>query len=527
MNGTPDTLSPKTIHGDSPQTENQESIGIPGPETQQVFLPEVDVSQIVRPELFHTPSVSGVAIPVAQIVGDKPVGRWETYLRWHANSRRERCDLAPSIALPDGGQLWVHPTPPEPAVTMRLGWTRESRQSWLQGAEAPNPIELFRRICEQIEHFLEFPADSATAITRTLALWAMFTYLYPAWPAVPYLSIGGQVETGKSTLFRVLSRIVFRPLESSNMTAALLFRTLEERGGTLLLDEAERLKEGTPGVTELRTILLSGYKPGSPARRLERMGDSFKPREFDVFGPKAMAAVESLPAPLLSRCIPIVMFRAAPCSPKPRRRLDEDPAIWASIRDDLHVLALEYGATWGQLARRSDVVPAKLNGRDYELWQPLLALTVWLEEHAQTVTNVTGVTAFQGISTSMQEHAVRTAEANHDDRVPYAEETLLRLLAEAVMAKEHLRLEPAGLLQRAQELDKDTFVDSGWTGQRVGYALKRYGVSSRGSSSRRTYRDVTVDQLRRIQESYGLNLGIKPVTPATPDATESQADGRA
>jgi hypothetical protein len=39
------------------------------------------------------------------------------------------------------------------------------------------------------------------------------------------------------------------------MTAPTLFRTLHDTGGTLLLDEAERLRDRTPDAGELRSIL--------------------------------------------------------------------------------------------------------------------------------------------------------------------------------------------------------------------------------------------------------------------------------
>ena len=45
-----------------------------------------------------------------------------------------------------------------------------------------------------------------------MAFWAMLTYCYQAWDAVPYLYIGGPLGSGKSRLFEVLGRLAFRPL---------------------------------------------------------------------------------------------------------------------------------------------------------------------------------------------------------------------------------------------------------------------------------------------------------------------------
>jgi len=75
------------------------------------------------------------------------------------------------------------------------------------------------------------------------------------------------------------------------LSAAALFRTLHDRGGTLLLDEAERLGESGDDVAELRSILLAGYKRGGRASRLECGDDNrYHMCEFQVFGPKETAA---------------------------------------------------------------------------------------------------------------------------------------------------------------------------------------------------------------------------------------------
>ncbi len=44
-------------------------------------LQEVDISLVVRPELFHTVSVSGITVPVVIGAGGTLVPRWRTHLR--------------------------------------------------------------------------------------------------------------------------------------------------------------------------------------------------------------------------------------------------------------------------------------------------------------------------------------------------------------------------------------------------------------------------------------------------------------
>jgi len=478
---------------------------------------ETDVGVVVRPDLFHNPAVSGLLIPVAVRTDDGLGGKWRQYLRW-ADGRREARDLAGSIDLGNGGNLYVHPIPSDPSPTTRPGWSGVSRSEWLRDGAAPNPADVFRRLCEAVAYYLDFDEENRIGTTATLSLWTMLSYVYSAWSAIPYLGIGGPLGSGKSRVFEVLARIVFRPLASSNTTSACLFRTLHQNGGVLLLDEAERLRDGTPDAGDIRSILLSGYKAGSPARRLEPIGDGrFAERTFDVFGLKAIAGIGTMPEALASRCIRITMFRSAPDSPKPRRRIDDDPSRWSDLRDDLHVLAMEHGPTWLALARRMDCCPS-MSGRDYELWSPLLALASFIEESGAT-----------GLLQVLQEHAKRTIRDSHDEQTPEQDEVFLRLLGEAVARNTHDGLTPSMLLDRAKESDPAMFAK--WSRRGVSSTLKRYGVVASKSHGQWSYRNVGVEQMRRIEGAYNLDLGMPVLTSYTsqtspdPDFSAKNAGG--
>ena len=459
---------------------------------------ELDVSCIARPELGHHRAVSWILIPTVRMSGGRPSGVWRQYLRWHGDGRREVRDLDAAIVLPDGDRIWVHPQPAAPEPTMRPDWSAEARRRWTAGSETPNPADLWRRVLEQITHFLEFDPNEGPGLSAVLSLWVFLTYVFRgAWSSVPYLSIAGPLGSGKSVVLRVLARLVFRPIESSNITAPLLFRSLHERGGTLLLDEAERLRDKSPEASELRSILLSGYKVGSPAMRLEKQGDTFRSVSFQCYGPKAVGSIAALPEALQSRCIRIGMFRAAPGSPKPRRRLDAEPEAWRAIRDDLHAIALEHGRTWLDLATRSDAAPSELNGREFELWQPLMALAGWIESHgAENLTEV------------VRSFALESTTSDATQAVPEVEELLLRLLAQHVATGTHGTLKAGDLLKLARDQDAAGF--EGWSAKGVGNALRRYGIQThRGTGNLgRTYAKVTMDALGRIEAAYGIELSL-------------------
>ena len=468
---------------------------------------ELDSAMVFRPERFVTPQVSGMAVPVIGESGGKPVGHWVLLLQW-ADGRRERQVLTGRLTLPDGRAAWLSPCPaePSPAQARALGgWTAKSRRAWLEGAPGPDAVDVFQRVCEQTATFLDFPADVAGGTTATLALWVFLSYLYPVFDAAPYLYVGGPLGSGKSRLFEVLDRLVFRPLPTSSLTGPALFRTLHDRGGTLLLDEAERLRYPGPEQGELLSMLLAGYKRHGQAIRLEPVGDTFRSVSFDVYGPKALACVAGLPPALASRCITLRMFRAAPGSPKPRRRIDAEPDIWRRLRDDLHALALSNGPVWLTLPARTDVCPS-MPGRAFELWQPLLSLAAYLEDHGAT-----------GLLALVQAHALAAIESTQEDATPDADETLLRLLAERLRAGDQ---PTAGeILALALAIDGQGFRT--WSARGVGEHLKRYGLTTCYLHGRRVYNLRQVEVLHRVQQAYGVALNLRDtpfdnVHPSTP-----------
>lgn len=452
---------------------------------------ELDVSRIVRPHLFHVPEVSGLLVPSAQARGNRPPeGRWLLCLQW-ADGRRECIDLPDYLDPGNGERIWFSQRPPAPLPTTRSRWSQRGRAKWLEGYR-PDPKELFTRVAGRFLDLLEFPEADTLGTTYTLTLWTLLTYIYPIWGAVPYLSVGGSLSSGKSRLLEVLWLLVCNPIHTSNLTAPSLFRTLHTQGGTVLFDEAERLNDRAPEATEVRSILLAGYKRGGQAMRLEKVGDGFQPTAFDVYGPKAIAGISNMPAALASRCIRIMMFRAGKGSPVPRRRIDPLASVWTDLRDDLHCMALAHGA---RLTAMAGWQPGceHLNGRNLELWLPILAIATMVEE-----------AGMDGLVTEVERHAVRSIESAHEDVIPELDELLLRTLKQMLEDK-MWGVTPGELLQTINT--DEPSLCARYTPRGISTILSRYGVKTERTGGKRLLR-VDEQQWKAIGQSYGIDLTL-------------------
>lgn len=460
---------------------------------------ELGDGRIARPERLILPDVSALAVPRRMLRGGQPVSEWLLLLRW-SDGRREAAPM-PEVLSAGGQQVFIAPRPPAPPPSAAPGWSAEGRRAWLAGEPSMPRAELCRLLLEALARYLDFPAEAAAGSIAMLCCWVLLTYTHPAFDAVPYLAVGGPAGSGKSRVFELLAQLCFRPLATSNLSNAALFRHLDAFGGVALLDEAERLRESrSPDVAELLSSLLAGYRRGGCATRCEAVGDGFELRHFNVFGPKAVACINSLPPALASRCITVPMFRSPPGSPKPRLRVEQDAELWRTLRDALHAVAMEAGPELLDLPRRQDVCPP-MSGRHFELWQPLLAIAAWLEDGGA-----------KGMLGLLQRHAAACIEYGIEAATPPDDEALL--LAVAAAARRGDKPTAGELLAEVQQADPAMF--RAWSPRAVSVHLGRYGLRSKKTHGRHIF-DPKPGELLRVQAAYGIDLGQQqPAPPPAP-----------
>ena len=234
-------------------------------------------------------------------------------------------------------------------------------------------ISLAAALDDVVAHLHRFVYLPRATQYDAIALWVAHTHAIHACEYSPILNITSAVmRSGKSRLFEAIEPVVARPWKAIQPSEPVLFRTIDDRRPTLLLDEADTIfthGANKRGETDpVRAILNAGNRRGTRVPRMMPSGKKWEPVEFDVFCAKAVAGIGSLPATVVDRAIVVVMERKRPEDRVERLRLRDIAAIGRPLHDALEGIL----ASVGEL--RQDDLPEELDDRAQDGWEPLLAI---------------------------------------------------------------------------------------------------------------------------------------------------------
>jgi hypothetical protein len=158
-------------------------------------------------------------------------------------------------------------------------------------------------LIDELRTFIHRYADLPSFWEELAANYALMTWAYDRFTAVPYLRFLGEPQTGKSRLLQVVGHLCYKAITAGGSTTpSPLFRLLEVYAGTFVVDEADF--KNSEAWTEIIKIFNCGYMKGLPVLRSEKVGDTYEPRAFDVFGPKIIANRARFDDPALeTRCL--------------------------------------------------------------------------------------------------------------------------------------------------------------------------------------------------------------------------------
>jgi putative DNA primase/helicase len=304
---------------------------------------------------------------------------------------REECPErnAPERALEGGGGIFA--------------WEQKLVDLW------PEPVD-GALLLDELTAFIARYVVLMRYASETLALWVLHTYGFRLRDVTTYIGVESpQKRCGKTTLLTVLSELVERPVVASNISSPAFFRVIEEKRPTLMIDEADTVLHRND---ELRGILNAGYKRktayvvrvanegrgGGTSERGWNAGDGVgeagseragrtRLARYSCWCPKVIATIRHLPETLADRCIVIEMHRKTP-EEKCERLKDLGGG---ELRRKCARFVSDHAEA---IARACPQIPAELNDRAADIWEPLLALSelaggAWVERGRESARAIT------------------------------------------------------------------------------------------------------------------------------------------
>lgn len=275
--------------------------------------------------------------------------------------------------------------------------------AFMREDEYPHFFEQFSDCFFRIREILKRYMDMEEYYYDVVALWIIGTYFHGSFSTYPYLFINGEKGSGKTRLLQLVSVLSRGGILTSTPTEAVMFRLPNIRPTTLCIDEAENI--GNEDKVNLRLLLNAAYKKGMVIPRMGRKDKdgNYQLDEFRVFTPISLANIYGLDAVLEDRCITLILEKSW------NRRIvnrmgnyERDKEI-AEVREELEKLSVEVyilttlggivDYTSDQLVQMFDtpsvkenytnytnypwelIMEASIDGRDLELWYPLLVLS--------------------------------------------------------------------------------------------------------------------------------------------------------
>lgn len=270
-------------------------------------------------------------------------------------------------AEPQVIETWANMRPPD----WLAAWAA-SGGLWLP--RGPAPCGSLDDLADRMGAFIRRYWEADEQFVLLAVAFALHTWVYEAFQAVPYLRLRGLPGTGKSRGLETIGALCYRGLKATSATGPSLFRAIEVIGGTLLLDEADFQKTGVGA--EIAKILNAGYQRNSPILRTGGSDGNFEPQAFDAFGPKILSGRREFDDKATeSRCLSYL-----PTATK-------NPAIPTQLPPAFNVeaQALQDELLSWRLANLATVdtdtadVPDSLTGRPRQIMTPLYAVVAMME----------------------------------------------------------------------------------------------------------------------------------------------------
>jgi hypothetical protein len=232
---------------------------------------------------------------------------------------------------------------------------------------------------------------------RAIALWIVHTHAIDHFDSTPRLTISSAEKgSGKTRVLEILETTVKDPLRAADVSAATLYRAIEKRAPTLLLDEYDVLfRSSADSGDAIRGVVNAGYRRGNPVLRC--VGPTFEVEPFETFAAVGLAGNGDPPETILDRSVVVRIRKRKPSETVKRWRVAASVPEGHALRDR--------AAQWASGGWKP-VFPEDEPGiadRLLDVWEPLLAIADaaggdWPEDARSAVTALTETLEVESLS---------------------------------------------------------------------------------------------------------------------------------
>jgi hypothetical protein len=246
--------------------------------------------------------------------------------------------------------------------------------AWLESVDG---AALLAEVEEFLSRYVVLPDGAAI----TVAAWTVSTYCMEAFDHHPLLVITSpEIRCGKTRLLESLGVCCWRPLRVAGISEAALFRVVGMASPTLLIDEAQMLRQRDDRSAALHDLLCASNRRGSFVLRVGgKTRDHVE--QHAVFSPKALAAIGGLTTVITDRAVEIQLRRRTPGEKVERFFHGTADFLALPIRQRLRRWALDHGEEVAD-AYSNGEPPSFLEDREAENWLPLFAIIFALNSSA-------------------------------------------------------------------------------------------------------------------------------------------------
>ena len=396
----------------------------------------------------------------------------------------------------------------------------------LQAGENVDPCDVFTRIVESVQEFVDFSRSLASPETmaRLVALLVMQTYYLEAFTKIGYIWIQGPPGSGKTTLLLFMKQLAFMAEFLTPTSTYASIRDLAACGATLGIDDSNGLRDSNLK-PELHSLLLAGNsRDATTVLKVPSGNNGWTNARVPAFGFRFFTATVTPNEVLASRSIQIPLIPTG--DPQKANRDPEVPSQWGHepnrLRDDLWIMGLHNLSRVQVLY--SEVHSERLWGRALEPWRPVLALAALVAE--------SGGPKYSGLVDEIHELAVGY-QANRQE-IDYDQKrqvhVFVRALWQCCPNSAHLEapldVAPGDVAEKMTELAKaeglhDDEYDTPYiTPRRVGGMMTEYRFPKGQRTNSQKRRLVRRREVLELADALGLQLDDDPRGPKNMSADE-------